>query len=162
VTSAYLETGRRVHLIGHSLGGTFCRSLAARNPHLVSSVTTMASPFRAVRAHPMVLGAAMIVRRRILADKDVQSECYSGLCTCDFLDSLTRPLDASLVQAAVYTKSDGVIDWRCCVTEDPETDIEVPGTHVGLVFNPRVYRHVAGILATAVERNLGMADGKSA
>lgn len=162
VTSAYLETGRPVHLIGHSLGGTLSRSVAARSPHLVASVTSMASPFRAVRAHPMVLGAAMIVRRRILSDKDVESGCYSGLCACDFLDSLSRQLDKSIVQAAIYTTSDGVIDWRCCVTEDPEIDIEVPGTHVGLVFNPQVYRHVAGILAAAAERNIGLADDKSA
>jgi len=162
VTSAYLETGRRVHLIGHSLGGTLSRSVAARSPHLVASVTTMASPFRAVRAHPMVLGAAMIVRRRILLDKEVESGCYSGLCSCDFLDSLTRQIPESVVQAAIYTKSDGVIDWHCCVTGDPDIDIEVPGTHVGLVFNPQVYRHVAGILSSAVAPSVEVADGKSA
>jgi pimeloyl-ACP methyl ester carboxylesterase len=162
VTSAYLETGRRVHLIGHSLGGTLSRSVASRSPHLVASVTSMASPFRAVRAHPMVLGAAMIVRRRILLDKQVESGCYSGQCACDFLDSLTRQIPDSVVQAAIYTKSDGVIDWHCCVTEDPDIDIEVPGTHVGLVFNPQVYRQVAGILAAAAQPSVGMADGKSA
>jgi pimeloyl-ACP methyl ester carboxylesterase len=162
VNSAYLESGRKVHLIGHSLGGTVARSVAVRQPQLVASVTTMASPFRAVRAHPMVLGAAMMVRRRILSDPDVQSECYSGLCTCDFFDSLRRPLRKSIVAAAIYTKSDGVVDWRCCVNDDPETDIEVRGTHVGLVFNPQVYRHVAGVLASSAERSQGLADRRSA
>jgi len=162
VNSAYLESGRKVHLIGHSLGGTVARSVGVRQPQLVASVTTMASPFRAVRAHPMVLGAAMMVRRRILSDPDVQSECYSGLCSCDFFDSLRRPLRKSIVAAAIYTKSDGVVDWRCCVNDDPDTDIEVQGTHVGLVFNPQVYRHVAGVLASAVERSQGLADSRSA
>ena len=162
VNSAYLESGRKVHLIGHSLGGTVARSVGVRQPQLVASVTTMASPFRAVRAHPMVLGAAMMVRRRILSDPDVQSECYSGLCSCDFFDSLRRPLRKSIVAAAIYTKSDGVVDWRCCVNDDPDTDIEVQGTHVGLVFNPQVYRHVAGVLASAAERSQGLADSRSA
>ncbi len=162
VNSAYLESGRKVHLIGHSLGGSVARSVGVRQPQLVASVTTMASPFRAVRAHPMVLGAAMMVRRRILSDPDVQSECYSGLCSCDFFDSLRRPLRKSIIGAAIYTKSDGVVDWRCCVNGDPETDIEVQGTHVGLVFNPQVYRHVAGVLASAVERSQGLADSRSA
>jgi hypothetical protein len=35
------------------------------------------------------------------------------------------------------------VDWRFCVTGDPEIDYEVPGTHVGLVFNPGVYRVLA-------------------
>ena len=45
------------------------------------------------------------------------------------------------------TKSDGIVDWRYCVTGDPEIDCEVAGTHVGLVFNPAVYRLLAGRLA---------------
>ena len=36
---------------------------------------------------------------------------------------------------AIYTTTDGVVDWRCCINEDG-TDVEVPGTHVGLAFNP--------------------------
>jgi pimeloyl-ACP methyl ester carboxylesterase len=162
VNSAYLESGRRVHLIGHSLGGTLARSVASRHPHLVASVITMAAPFRAVRAHPMVVGAAIIVRRRIKSEREVESGCYSGLCSCDFLESLRRPLSDSVTQAAIYTKGDGVVDWRCCINDDTETDIEVPGTHVGLVFNAQVYRHVARVLAAAVERSQGLADSRSA
>ena len=162
VNSAYLESGRKVHLVGHSLGGTLARSVAARKPQLVASVITMAAPFRAVRAHPMVLGAAMIVRRRILSERAVQPDCYSGFCSCDFLNSLRQPLADSIVEAAIYTKGDGVIDWRCCVNDDPETDIEVQGTHVGLVFNSQVYRHVANVLATAVERGQHVAGSQTA
>lgn len=162
VKSAYLESGRKVHLIGHSLGGTLARSVAARQPQLVASVISMAAPFRAVRAHPMVLGAAMIVRRRILSERDIQSDCYSGVCSCDFLESLRQPLPDSIVQAAIYTKADGIVDWRCCINDDPETDIEVSGTHVGLVFNAQVYRHVANVLASAIVRSQDLADRQSA
>jgi triacylglycerol lipase len=162
VTSAYLETRRKVHLIGHSLGGTLARSIAVCQPHLVASVVTMAAPLRAVRAHPMILGAARIIRRRILSEPDVQPDCYSGLCSCDFLNSLRRRLPRSIVHAAIYTKTDGVIDWCCCINDDPETNIEVQGTHTGLVFNPQVYRHVANVLASADERSEGLADSQSA
>ena len=162
VKSAYIESGRKVHLIGHSLGGTLARSVAARQPQLVASVISMAAQFRAVRAHPMVLGAAMIVRRRILSERDIQSDCYSGVCSCDFLESLRQPLPDSIVQAAIYTKADGIVDWRCCINDDPETDIEVSGTHVGLVFNAQVYRHVANVLASAIGRSQGLADRQSA
>jgi hypothetical protein len=162
VNSAYLESGRKVHLVGHSLGGTLARSVAVRKPQMIASVITMASPFRAVRAHPMVLGAAMIVRRRILSERAVQSDCYSGFCSCDFLNSLRQPLAESITEAAIYTKGDGVIDWHCCINDDPKTDFEVQGTHVGLVFNSQVYRHVATVLATAVERDQHLADSQTA
>jgi triacylglycerol lipase len=162
VTSAYLETRRKVHLIGHSLGGTLARSIAVRQSHLVASVVTMAAPLGAIRAHPIILGAAMFVRRRILSERDVQTDCYSGLCSCDFLSSVRRRLPRSIVQAAIYTKTDGVIDWRCCINDDPKTNIEVRGTHTGLVFNPQVYRHVANLLASAAERSQGLTDSQSA
>jgi hypothetical protein len=78
------------------------------------------------------------------------------------LNALRQPLAKSIVEAAIYTKGDGVIDWRCCINDDPKTDIEVQGTHVGLVFNSQVYRHVANVLATAVERNQHVPDSQTA
>ncbi len=48
VERAYQETGRRVHMIGHSLGGIFARSAAVRMPERIASVTTLGSPFRGV------------------------------------------------------------------------------------------------------------------
>jgi hypothetical protein len=110
----------------------------------------------------MILGAAKLVRRRILSEHDVEPECYSGFCSCDFVQSLRRRLPRSISHIAIYTKADGVIDWRCCINDDAKTDIEVRGTHVGLVFNPGVYRHVADILSAAAERARGLASSRSA
>ncbi|HET9476445.1 MAG TPA: hypothetical protein VFP63_03050 [Dehalococcoidia bacterium] len=144
------ETGEKVHLIGHSLGGVLARSAAVRWPEITASVTTMASPFRGVRVHPFVLQTAFIVRGRIIQKngrEDHKPNCYSGYCSCAFMEALTEEFPASVRQQAIYTKSDGVVDWRCCINDDPETDVEVPGTHVGLAFNPRVYRQIANFLA---------------
>ena len=47
---------------------------------------------------------------------------------------------------SIYSKGDGVVHWQCQVV--PHADcIEVTGSHVGLVFNRKVYRAVAGALA---------------
>jgi pimeloyl-ACP methyl ester carboxylesterase len=143
------ETGKKVHLIGHSLGGVLSRSAAARWPKLVASVTTMGSPFRGVRVHPFVLQTAYLVRGRIMTRNNGRTtpHCYSGFCTCEFLTSLRDDFPASIPQQAIYTKTDGVVDWRCCINDDPATNVEVPGTHVGLAFNPRVYKQIATFLA---------------
>ncbi|MCH7522512.1 MAG: hypothetical protein IH920_01900, partial [Chloroflexi bacterium] len=53
----------------------------------------------------------------------------------------------SIRRAALYSRDDGLIDWRNCLEPDPSLNHEVGGTHIGLVFNPRVYRIVAKLLA---------------
>jgi pimeloyl-ACP methyl ester carboxylesterase len=152
IDHAYAQTERKVHLIGHSLGGVIARSAAVRWPELAASVITMASPFRGIHAHPLILEAQALVRGRIMArsaDPTVLENCYTGHCSCDFVDALRQPFPEEVPHTAIYTKTDGVVDWHRCINEDPDHDIEVSGTHVGLVFNPQVYRHIADRLALA-------------
>jgi triacylglycerol lipase len=143
------ETGRKIHIIGHSLGGIIARSVAAQRASDVASVITLGSPFRGTVVHSRVLKAAEIVRSQILNKhgSGVLPDCYTGRCTCNFLDSLKRDLPASVHETAIYTKTDGIADWRYCITDDPAVDIEVPGTHIGLAFNPSVYHIIAHRLA---------------
>jgi hypothetical protein len=50
-------------------------------------------------------------------------------------------------QTAIYTKSDGIVDWHVCRTGRPGVDFEVSATHIGLAFNPIVFDVVAHRLA---------------
>lgn len=154
IEKALAETGRKIHLIGHSLGGIIARSVAAQRPKDIASVITLAAPIRGTVMHPSVLRAANVVRRQILNQHgaSVLPECYTPRCTCDFLSSLRCTTPASVVQTAIYTKDDGIVDWRYCRSGDSESDFEVPGTHIGLVFNPSVYSIIAERLAEATSR----------
>jgi pimeloyl-ACP methyl ester carboxylesterase len=151
IETAVRETGRKIHLIGHSLGGVIARAVAAQRPKDIASVITLAAPFRGTVAHSTVLRAAEAVRKRILEEHGhgVLPDCYTGRCTCNFLDSLKRELPDSVLETALYTRHDGIVDWRCCVTKNPEVDFEVPGTHIGMAFNPSAYIIVAERLAKA-------------
>jgi pimeloyl-ACP methyl ester carboxylesterase len=149
IEKAYKETGRKIHLVGHSLGGVIARAAASQMPDRIASVITMGSPFRGVSLHHSVLHAAQLVRGQILErhGKDVLPACYTAGCTCSFLESLMVRLPKSVFQTAIYTKSDGIVDWRVCRTGDPEIDFEVSATHIGLAFNPIVLDVVAHRLA---------------
>lgn len=148
------ETGRKIHLIGHSLGGIFARSIAAQRPGDIASIITLGSPFRGTVAHRSVLHAAKMVRARALrkhAD-DVLPDCYTGHCSCEFVQAFRRDLPESVMETAIYTRNDGVVDWHYCITENCTLDFEVKGTHIGLVFNPAAYSIIAKRLALATSR----------
>jgi triacylglycerol lipase len=154
IDRALEKTGRKVDLVGHSLGGIIARSIASQRPDDIASVTTLASPFRGTVLHHAVLRAAEAVRRRILEEhgRDVLPACYTARCTCDFLTHLRCEVPASVLETAIYTRDDGIVDWRYCRTENPEVDFEVHGTHIGLVFNASVYTIVANRLAESRQR----------
>jgi pimeloyl-ACP methyl ester carboxylesterase len=154
IERARKETGRRIHLIGHSLGGIIARAVGNQRPNDIASVITLGSPFRGTVVHRSVLRAAEFVRDLIIQEHgdSVLPHCYTGRCTCDFLGSVRRDLPASVAQTAIYTRGDGVVDWRYCMTGDPAVDVEVAGTHIGLAFNARVYSIVANRLAASISR----------
>jgi len=151
IEKALSRSGKKVHLIGHSLGGIISRAIAAQRPVDIASVITLGAPFRGTVAHCGILGAAEVVRRRILEEhgSEVLPECYTGHCTSDFLDSLRQTMPASVAETAIYSESDGVVDWRYCKTDRPEADFQVSGTHIGMVFNPSAYSIIAERLAQA-------------
>ncbi len=149
IHKAHKVTGRKVHLVGHSLGGMIARAAAAQMPNLVASVICLGSPLRGIAAHPSILRAAEVVRTQILErhGKGVLPECYTAACTCSFLKSLIHRFPRTVSQTAIYTKTDGIVDWHVCRTGKPGVDFEVSATHIGLVFNPLVYTVVAHRLA---------------
>ncbi len=149
VRRALKETGRKIHLIGHSLGGVIARALAGQRPRDVASVITLASPIRGTVAHRTILHAAEAVRLKIQREhgSTVLPGCYTGKCTCNFINFLRRAVPRSMLQTAIYTRHDGIVDWRYCMTRNPKIDVEVPGTHIGMAFNPAAYSVVAERLA---------------
>ncbi len=151
VARAHRESGRKVHILGHSLGGLIARAIAAQRPDWVASVISLASPFRGTVAHRLILGAAEVVRKRILQENGakVLPTCYTGRCTCEFVQALRHEVPESVVETAIYTRSDGIVDWRYCCTENAAVDFEVPGTHLGLVFNSAAYSVIASRLKLA-------------
>lgn len=144
VARVRIQTNQRVTLIGHSLGGTLARSVATRRPHQVAQVITLGSPIQSIRAHPLVLLLARLVKFRIDLGVYRVPSCYTRACKCDFAKSLTEgSLPKAVNTAAVYTKTDGVVHWKSCVNADDSLNREVKGTHCGLVFNPGVFEIIA-------------------
>jgi pimeloyl-ACP methyl ester carboxylesterase len=139
IDRAYGETGEEVTLIGHSLGGLLARGAAIRRPEKVARVVTLGSPVNGLSAHPLVLALA---------------EMFHGECDGQCLPPLQQPLPQHIDELSIYTKGDGVVDWRTCRRDDA-TSIEVRGTHAGLICNPEVFRAV-GLRLAQRQRDAGL------
>jgi len=125
--------GRRVSLVGWSLGGVYARELARRFPDRVRQVITLASPFRDVEASNVP--RALIRRRGRLPDE------------ADYRALLAAPIPVP--STAILSRSDGIVAWRSCL-EDPgptSESLEVAASHLGMGFHPVVLLLIADRLA---------------
>ncbi len=155
IGKAFVETGRRVHIIGHSLGGIFARSAVVRWPEQIASVITLGSPFRGLVAHKLVFTVGGLVHSLIhQRDPKLPAVCGTSRCCCCFGRSLTRQWPKSVRQTAVFSTIDGLVDWRFCLTGKKGVDVEVWSSHLGMVINPEVYEQIARHLALTVRIGL--------
>jgi pimeloyl-ACP methyl ester carboxylesterase len=149
--SIVLRRGSRVQVVGHSLGGLLARGLAVRRPDLVAGIVTLGSPMLAPGAHHAALtrSVEMLVRLSRAGWPGLMSEdCVAGDCARQSFDESRQPLAEGVGFTAIYSKRDGIVDWRACV--DPlAVAVEVTASHGGLAFDPRV---IAEVLA-ALERH---------
>jgi pimeloyl-ACP methyl ester carboxylesterase len=146
VRRAAEETGRRVRIVGHSLGGMLGRRVAMQRPEMVSQVVYLGTPIQAVHAHPAIVAAAEVLSeaRSLVNGK----RCLAG-CGCNVMSDAGKDLPEGVDHAAIFTRSDGVIDWHDAREADPERNFEVSGTHLGLVCNQQAYRVLGRLLASA-------------
>jgi pimeloyl-ACP methyl ester carboxylesterase len=127
--------GRKVSLIGWSLGGLYARELAWIAPDDVRMVITLGSPFRHHRSTSVSW---------LYEDLTGQEEAH--------LDEVIRhrmDQPPPVPSTAIYSRSDGVVPWRASVERhgDRAENIRVEGSHCGLGHNPLVLWAIADRLA---------------
>jgi pimeloyl-ACP methyl ester carboxylesterase len=148
------RTGDRVVIVGQSRGGVLAKALAARRPDLVAGLVTLGAPVVSQLAvHPLVLAQVGVVAS--LGSGAVPGlmswRCLRGECCSRFRATLAGPFPPEVGYVALYTRSDGVVDWRSCLDRDAAC-VEVHASHCGMSVNADAYRAVARALSGFVER----------
>ncbi len=131
--------GRKVSLVGWSLGGVYARLLAQLHPERVRQVVTLGSPFAgSPRSTP--------------AYRDVRTR--SGIAieerpAADHLRRLAGEPLRGIPSSAIFSKTDAIVPWRIATQAPSEIaeNIEVYASHLGLGFNPTVLYAIADRLA---------------
>ncbi len=140
--------GGPAYVVGHSLGGMLARGLAVRRPDLVAGLVTLGSPMLAPGAHHVSLAAGvdLLVRlSRAGVPGLMAEECVAGECARESFDGSRLPISADLAFTAVFSRRDGVVDWRACI--DPQAQrVEVSASHLGMAVDPRVHAAVLAAL----------------
>jgi pimeloyl-ACP methyl ester carboxylesterase len=136
LTRIHESTGRKVSLIGWSLGGVYARDLALQMPDMVRTVITLGSPFandiratNATRLYEALSGEG--------ADDNPEiREAIAG--------------DLPVPATSIYSRTDGIVNWHTSLQRPSETaeNIEVYfASHIGLGVNPAALWAVADRLA---------------
>jgi pimeloyl-ACP methyl ester carboxylesterase len=140
--------GRKVSIVGHSLGGMLARGLAARRPDLINGIVSMGSPILAPGAvHGVLAWDADLLTRLARAGVSglMAEDCIAGECARSSFEETKAPLDPSVGFSAIFSKRDGIVDWRACL--DPAAEaVEVRTSHVGMAFDPIVFDAVRDAL----------------
>jgi pimeloyl-ACP methyl ester carboxylesterase len=133
------EHGTSVSIVGWSMGGIYARRLARRAPRQVRQVISLGSPFALTdRGMDDSPGARAYQRLRPVGGT---GRIHSSRT------SLARPLPVP--STAVYSRWDGVVDWRACRQEPgPRSEnVAVHASHLGMGHDPAVLWVVADRLA---------------
>jgi triacylglycerol lipase len=141
----------RVALVGHSRGGLLARAVAQRRPDLVSGVVTLGSPHRdQLAVHPLLWANVMTLAA--LGSLGVPGFLRFGCrgtddCCSGYDDDVAASLPAGVGAISVYSRRDGVVDWRACIDPDGR-NVEVETTHCGMPSDPATLQAILGAVAS--------------
>lgn len=126
--------GRKVSLVGWSLGGIYARMLANRYPDRVRNVVTLGSPLRGHAQSTNAWRVYELVSGRSSRDPDRMR--------------MVTPLP-EMPTTSIFSRSDGVVAWQCSLNDPgPQAEnIEVLASHIGLGAHPAVLYALADRLA---------------
>lgn len=144
--------GRKVSLVGWSLGGIYARELAKQLPDLVRSVITLGTPFAGKHTSTNAWRLYALASGRDIAHETAQYDL---------------PQAPPMPTSSVFSRTDGVVAWKAsqqapCPRNPHTENIEVVASHVGLGLNPSTWWALADRLAqpegrwTAFERKRGL------
>lgn len=137
------DGGRRLLVVGHSRGGMLARGLGARYPDLVERALCLGAPLNhefAFYEAPAPLVA--VLRETHQLNPTLRGHgCITPECTCPYMRATYQPMSEDVELVSIYTKSDGIVDWRACVVPGAR-NIEVQGSHLGMGLCPDTLRIV--------------------
>lgn len=142
-----LQTGRKVVVIGHSLGGVYARELARREPNLIERIILLGSPVKQTTDNASPYLKPFIAAMKLMHRRCVESGDDPIACGFDLPE---EPPDVP--ETVIYTRSDGIVEWHSCIDSGPKVEcIEVDSSHCGIPLNLKAWEVISDRLAAQVQ-----------
>jgi len=144
VEQEFIKSGRKVTLIGWSLGGLYAVALAHRFPQWVRQAITLGTPYGDPR------GTALYSVMGSIYDNDVDDEALERWVAHTY-----RGGKLQVPVLALHSESDGIVGAgiaRCQGDPAYVTNMAVVASHVGFPFNPLVFAVIANHLVEPQRR----------
>jgi pimeloyl-ACP methyl ester carboxylesterase len=128
------DSGRKVSLVGWSLGGVYAREIAKLLPRDVRCVVTIGSPFTGPPRANHVWRLYELASGHKLGEEER-------------LAPLREP--PPVPTTSVFSRNDGIVAWQCCVQQAGRRaeSIELAASHLGMSWHPATWYAVADRLA---------------
>ncbi len=135
VDHLHTRHGRKLSLVGWSLGGIYARELARLDPGKIRNVVTMGTPFRDISA----THAARLIAIRPGARPVHENQALRAY--------VRQPVPVPTT--SIYSKTDGIVHWKSCLEDEGPSaeNVEVHCSHTGMGFSGEVLEVVADRLA---------------
>ena len=143
------EQGARAAVVGQSRGGGLAKALAVRRPDLVCGVVTLGSPhLNPLAVHPLVRLQVEAVSRlgSLGAPGLFKRSCLEGDCCASYWQELAAPCPGGVGFVCVYSRSDGIVEWRACLDPCADKQVEISASHCGMAVHPAAWRAIADAL----------------
>jgi len=137
-------TGKKVNLLGQSLGGCYARSVANTIPEHVNLVITLGSPINSL---------ALVHKNSIGKYDSVVGITGSALTQYEEFFPSFNP-NPPVPTTSMYSKSDGVVHWTNSIIEETDIseNIEIDTSHFGMGFNLETSQIIANRLAQSTDK----------
>ncbi|HMS25703.1 MAG TPA: alpha/beta hydrolase, partial [Acidimicrobiia bacterium] len=139
------RSGKKVVLVGHSLGGTYALHANHLLPQYVQGAITLGSPIQTTiegLAEATVLGRAA----SLLANEYIQQLLHDGIIS-SWAPEHTKP-DPEGYRLAIAASLDSIVDAFACLLHESENtrNVIVKSDHVGLPSNELVARMIDAVV----------------
>ena len=150
ILELHRETGRKLSLVGWSLGGIYARELAKQAPDAVRCVVTLGTPFAGhMHASNARRSFDWLQRRRQVQRPTTAASADSAAATSPTAVRRELHVAPPVPTTSIFSRSDGVVAWQSSVQAAGALteSIEVRASHIGLGVNPIALRALADRLA---------------
>lgn len=140
VRDLYERQNRKISIVGWSLGGVDAQALAREVPHMIRCVISMGSPIS--KGGLKGVNPVFLQLHRIIFHKEAGDEVPPELVA--YLRG-----EIAVPATSIYSAIDGIVSGQACIREESDMaeNIPVVTTHMGMGFNPLVFKVLADRLS---------------